>query len=109
MSARSRGGGGGRAAGATATAKASHERARAPERSSRSLRGHERANRYGQKVRVKERYERRSSVRESGRGFKRRPRTVGSREEVVVHETPSGVSNSVPTSNAGGSGHRPWV
>ena len=73
------------------------------------LRGHKRANRDGQKVRVEERYERRSSVRESGRGFKRLPRTIAGREEVVVHETPSGVSNSVPTSNAGGSGHRPWV
>ena len=109
MSARSRGGGGGRAAGATATAKASHERARAPERSSRSLRGHERANRYGQKVHIEERYERRSSVRASGRGFERRPRTIGGREEVVVHETPSGVLSSVPTSYAGGRGHRPWV
>ena len=48
-------------------------------------------------------------MRASVRGFERRPRTVRGREEVVVHETPSGVSNSVPTSSAGGSGHRPWV
>ena len=30
-------------------------------------------------------------------------------KELVHHPTPSGVSNSVPTSDAGGRGHRPWV
>ena len=97
-STRSRRGGGGRAAGGAATAEAGPKRARPPERSTWSLRGHKRANQYGQKVRVEERYERRSSVRASGRGFERRPRTFGGREEVVVDETPSGVLDSVPTS-----------
>ena len=84
-------------------ADASPKLARQPERSRLSLRGHKRANRDGQKMRVEVRYERRSSVRESGRGFKRRPHTVGGREEVVVHQKPSGESHSVPTSYAGGS------
>ena len=99
-SARSRRGSGERAASATGTAEASQKLARPPERSRLSLRVHKRANRDGQKVRVEERYERRSSVRESGRGFKRRSRTVGGREEVVVHQKPSGVLNSVPTGRA---------